>query len=334
MISPWKQILRTNIRDWKELATLLQLTEEQCKRVSQPSRFPLNIPRRLANKIEPANLDDPILRQFLPLKEEEVETPGFTNDPVGDCLARSRDRLLHKYSGRLLIIASSACAMHCRYCFRREFDYASGVTDFEVELDYIRSDPSVSEVILSGGDPLSLSNAALGDLFAKVAAIPHVQRLRFHTRFPIGIPERIDDEFLQILENSRLQSWFVIHCNHPRELDNEVIASLKRVTSLGIPVLNQWVLLRGVNDDEETLLQLCLKLVDNGFVPYYLHQLDRVAGAAHFEVAEERGIELIRHLERHLPGYGLPRYVREVTGGSSKNPIFPTSDRLALIREG
>lgn len=329
MISDWKQILRTNIRNWRELAALVQLSEDQCNQISDCQRFPLNVPRRLANKIERSTLDDPILRQFLPLRQEEAVVPGFTDDPVGDCAARSEERLLHKYSGRLLITASSACAMHCRYCFRRHFDYASGTTDFEAELSYIRSDATVSEVILSGGDPLSLSNLALGRLFKELEAIPHVQRLRFHTRFPIGIPERIDAELLQILEKTRLQSWFIIHCNHPRELDEEVVTRLKKITRLGIPVLNQWVLLRGVNDDEETLLQLCLKLVDNGFTPYYLHQLDRVTGAAHFEVPEERGLELMAYLERHLPGYGLPRYVREVAGAPSKIAILPTSAPLA-----
>lgn len=323
MVSEWKAVLRTNIRSWQELAKFLQLTEDQCIQITDGGSFPLNLPLRLARKIERGRLDDPILRQFLPLQDEERVIPGFTNDPVGDCSARAEERLLHKYAGRLLLTASSACAMHCRYCFRRHFDYAQGGTTFLAELDHIRGDSTLSEVILSGGDPLSLPNPALLRLIKELESIPHLRRLRFHTRFPIGIPERIDEELLSILAASSLQSWFVIHCNHPRELDADVISALQRVLRLGIPVLNQSVLLRGVNDNEETLLELCLKLVNSGFTPYYLHQLDRVAGAAHFEVEESRGFELMRHLERNLPGYGVPRYVREVAGGYAKSALHP-----------
>jgi EF-P beta-lysylation protein EpmB len=321
----WTQILRQNIRSSLELSKLLGIEIFD-------SPFPLNLPRRLAEKIEPGNRDDPILRQFVPLPEENIQTPGFTSDPVGEGAARQQPRLLQKYPGRALLVTTSACAMHCRYCFRRHFDYALGAPSYDAELEQIANDPTLLEVILSGGDPLSLPNRPLLELIGRLEMIPHLQILRFHSRFPIGIPERVDDELLQGLASSRLQIYFVLHTNHPRELDADVIAAIRRLQGIGIPVLNQAVLTRGVNDDLETLTELCRELIAIGVMPYYLHALDPVEGAAHFDVPEEKGLELVEALRQRLPGYAVPQFVREIAGEASKTPLhsFDSGDAKQL----
>ncbi len=319
----WREIQRSNFTDWKLLAQFLELDETSFPQIEVNKNFPLYLPRRLAEKIQKGVCDDPILRQFLPTQEEKKEIPGFSCDPIGDEASRKTSKLLHKYQGRALLVCTGACAMHCRYCFRQHFEYAVKDKGFEEELQVIEQDPTLSEILLSGGDPLSLSNRELKDLTDRLDAIPHVKRLRYHTRFPMGIPERIDPEFLDILASSRLQTFFVIHSNHPQEWDDEIKLSLKQVQKLGIPILCQSVLLKGVNDDVETLKELCEVLVDQGIIPYYLHQLDKVAGAMHFEVAEETGLALMQQLARVLPGYAIPRYVREIAGEAHKTQLHP-----------
>ncbi|MBA3958482.1 MAG: KamA family radical SAM protein [Parachlamydiaceae bacterium] len=314
----WRQLLRQNFVDWKKLADFLQLTEEQRQQILTKPKFALNLPLRIAQKIAKATLDDPILKQFIPTQAETEEIEGFSLDPVGDCGAAKSEKLLHKYKGRALLLCTSACAMHCRYCFRQNFDYAVGVSHFSNEIELIRQDSSISEVILSGGDPLSLSDRVLGQLMQELASIPHVTRLRLHTRFPIGIPERIDTRFLQMIEGLSCQVWMVIHANHPLELDEEVLSRLKSLQKLGVVLLNQAVLLRDVNDNIDVLAQLCERLVDHGILPYYLHQLDRVKGTAHFEVDVATGLQLVKELATRLPGYAVPRYVKEEEGFPSK----------------
>jgi EF-P beta-lysylation protein EpmB len=221
----------------------------------------------------------------------------------------------------MLLVTTSACAMHCRYCFRQHFDYETHKKLFEDELNIIRNDTTVNEIILSGGDPLSLDDRILKNLLEGLASIPHVKKVRFHTRFPIGIPERIDQSFLDLLQSIPLQFWFVIHTNHPNELDSDVLNALKSIQKLGIPILNQFVLLRGINDDVDVLAELCSQLADHGIMGYYMHQLDRVEGASHFEVPVEKGKELVKELAKRLPGYAVPRYVQEIAGMPSKTPI-------------
>lgn len=319
----WQTIFRTNIRSVDQLADRLELTPSQRALLLDRPRFALNIPERLVNKMAKGTLDDPLLRQFVALKEEEILSPTFQIDPVGDCNKRRVGQLLHKYQGRVLLICSSACAMHCRYCFRQNFDYAIQDHLFEEELATIASDPSIREVILSGGDPLALSDHTLEKLLKSLSAIPHVEMVRFHTRFPIGIPERIDASFLALFEQiPRLRFWIVIHANHPRELDLEVLASLAALQQKGVILLNQAVLLKGVNDDLPTLYELCYQLAKHGVLPYYLHQLDRVQGSSHFEVPESQGLALMAGLRESLPGYAVPRYVREVAGEKSKTSII------------
>ncbi len=319
----WRQIQRENFTDWKKLLTYLELDLTAAESiVLQSSKFPLNIPKRLAQKIDRGNWEDPILCQFLPTLKEQEPSPLFVLNPIGDEESRKTSKLLHKYHGRALLVCTSACAMHCRFCFRQHFPYETEVKPFDKELEEIAKDPSLNEIILSGGDPLSMSNAQLERLFNDLGAISHLKKIRFHTRFPMGIPERIDEEFLQILKSCPKQVIFIVHCNHPKEFDADVFQSLKKVQKLGIPILTQSVLLKGINDDVATLQELFSLLVDNGILPYYLHQLDRVQGAAHFEVSEAKGLELMQQVATLLPGYALPKYVREIAGEPMKTPVF------------
>jgi EF-P beta-lysylation protein EpmB len=321
MVANWRQIQRTNFTDWKKLLLFLNFNPEKEQRVLPNSKFPLNLPVRLAEKIQKSHWEDPILRQFLPTVQELESSPLFMLDPVADGTFRPKPKLLHKYHGRALIVSTSACAMNCRYCFRQHFEYETKDKLFEEEIAAIAKDPSISEVLLSGGDPLSLSDAILEKLLLQLEAIPHVKRIRFHTRFPMGIPERIDASFLRVLSSCKKQILFIIHCNHPNEFDETIFAHLKKVQLLGIPILTQSVLLRGVNDDVDTLKNLFELLIDHGIMPYYLHQLDRVQGAAHFEVPETEGRILMNRLSALLPGYAIPKYVREVAGEASKSVI-------------
>ena len=318
----WRQIQRTNFTSCEELIGYLELDENNRKLVLQASPFILNLPRRLAAKIQKNTLSEPIFRQFVPLQEEKIHTLGFISDPVGDNLAQCTPKLLQKYEGRALLMPTSACAMHCRYCFRKNYPYETADKNFESELEALRQDETIQEIILSGGDPLSLSNESLDQLLSKLQEIPHIKRIRFHSRFPIGIPERIDEGFLELLKKFTFQFWFIVHVNHPVELDEDVLKALSHIRELGIPVLNQAVLLKGVNDEEAILEALFRKLANHGIFAYYLHQLDKVQGSAHFEVSKERGLELIRHLEQSLPGYAVPKYVQEIQGEPSKTAIL------------
>ena len=317
----WRQIQRNNFTSLSKLASFLELSSSQKSRLLEHPNFSLNLPQRLAQKIDKQTLDDPILRQFVPLIDETASNGDFTLDPVGDRLVMCTPKLLHKYQGRMLLVTSSACAMHCRFCFRKNFPYETTTADFSQEIAHIAADPSIREIILSGGDPLSLSNESLESLFTSLGTIEHVHRLRIHTRFPIGIPERIDEAFLSLLENHPQKIFIVLHVNHPREIDVDLIKALRPIQRLGIPLLSQTVLLKGINDDEATLCSLYESLVDGGIVPYYLHLLDHVAGSAHFEVSAERGLQLIRYLQEHLSGYAVPRLVREIAGRPSKTHI-------------
>jgi EF-P beta-lysylation protein EpmB len=321
----WRQVQRQNFTCWKKLTEFLQLDPAHFPDILKDSKFPLNLPLRLAQKIKKNSWDDPILIQFLPVNKEKEVVPGFNADPVGDLEARQSSKLLKKYQGRALLVCTSSCAMNCRFCFRQNYDYETEDKTFAEEIELIRQDSTLTEIILSGGDPLSLSNETLSNLIKKLDVIPHLERLRFHTRFPIGIPERIDEEFLSLLEQIRLQVFFVIHTNHPSELDAQVFSALKKIQKLGIPVLNQTVLLRGVNDNTTTMRALCEKLSGNGILPYYLHQLDRVQGAAHFEVSEEEGQALIAELTEQMSGYAIPKYVKEEAGESSKTGLSETA---------
>jgi len=288
--------------------------------------------------MQKGNPRDPLLRQVLPVAEEDIVSPGYTKDPLGECHALRAPGLLQKYQGRVLLMTTSACAVHCRYCFRRHFPHGNahiespvtpenkrgrGVSgrNFGAALTYIRQDDTIREVILSGGDPLCLSDERLAALAIGFADIPHVQRLRIHTRMPIVLPERVDDALLAWLTETCLQTVMVIHANHPNEIDDQVERALTLLRAAGITLLNQSVLLRGVNDHEDTLAALSERLFAAGVLPYYLHLLDPVSGAAHFAVEQQRAREIMAGLRSRLPGYLVPRLVREVAGARYKIPV-------------
>lgn len=321
-MNTWRQVQRESFSKISLLADFLELDLANRERLIEKPPFPFLLPKRIAAKIFKNNLDDPLAKQFLPTKEELAKTQGFVTDPTCDASFRKGSKLLHKYNGRLLLITTGACAMHCRYCFRQNFSYPETSSLFSEELAYIQKETSLHEVILSGGDPLSLSDSLLENLLQALALIPHIQIIRFHTRFPIGIPERISPALLSLLKTIKKQIVFVIHANHFREFDEDIFASLKAIASLGIPLLMQTVLLKGINDDLTTLKELFLGVSAKGILPYYLHQLDPVQGTAHFYVPKEKGLFLIEELRKNLPGYALPQYVQEIPFAPSKTPLY------------
>jgi EF-P beta-lysylation protein EpmB len=320
--SLWREIQKNNFSNLEALADFLELTHEQRQQLINRSNFPLNLPLRLAEKIEKQTLSDPILKQFIGIKEELEISEGFCLSPTQDENFSKTSKLLQKYNKRALLITTSACVMHCRFCFRQNYPYEVSKKKFSEELELIAGDSSLIEIILSGGDPLSLSDRVLNELINHLENIPHLQIVRLHTRFPIGIPERISPEFLKIFEHRRLQFIFVVHINHPKELDKDVSRHLKLVQQLGIPVLNHSVLLKDINDDLDTMIELNTKLILSGIIPYYLNQLDKVQGSAHFEVPLKTGKFLIEKMREHLPGYAVPRYIQEIPGKTHKTVLL------------
>lgn len=323
--SAWKLALKRAIRDPAQLLAALDLPSELLPAAERAAEgFPLFVPRGYLARMRRGQADDPLLRQVLPLAEELAEVPGFSTDAVGDRESERAPGMLQKYAGRALLITTGACAVHCRYCFRRHYPYSDGprsLDDWQPALNEIAADDSLDEVILSGGDPLTLVDEALAALAERLARIPHVTRLRIHTRLPILIPERVTSDLLGWLRGTRLVPIVVVHANHAQEIDAAVEAALSRLVDAGVPLLNQAVLLRGVNDNVDALEALSRRLIDLRVMPYYLHQLDRVRGAAHFEVPVERGQALIEQLQRRLPGYAVPRYVQEIAGEAHKTPL-------------
>jgi EF-P beta-lysylation protein EpmB len=314
--------MKDAVRDPDELCRLLDLPPEFAVAAKEASRqFRLFAPRGFVARMQPGDPTDPLLRQVLPLVDEMADVPGFTVDPVRDDLAERQPGLLHKYQGRVLLVTTGTCAIHCRYCFRRHFPYDEtprSIADWQPAVDEIAADDSVHEVILSGGDPLTLVDATLSELVDSLVDIPHLRRLRIHTRLPIVIPERVTDELIGVLRGCRLTPVVVLHANHANELDAHVASAIGRISDAGFLLLNQAVLLAGVNDSVDAQAALCERLVDLRVIPYYLHQLDRVAGAAHFEVPVAAGRQIIRQLRERLPGYAVPRYAAEIPGAGCK----------------
>lgn len=321
----WQMLWRDAIRDPLELLDVLGLGHlGACLGTQAAQAFPLRVPRGFVARMRHGDPHDPLLRQVLPLREEELAVAGFGVDAVGDLAAREGTGVLHKYRGRALLIATGSCAIHCRYCFRRHFPYAEHTAasgQWASALATLAADPSLHEVLLSGGDPLALGTGKLAQLTDALHAIRHVRRLRIHTRLPVVLPERIDAQLLTWLRQLPWQKVVVIHANHPHEIDETVLSVCAQLRAAGATVLNQTVLLKGVNDSADTLVALSERLFEGGVLPYYLHQLDRVQGAAHFEVDDARALALHRELAARLPGYLLPRLVREVAGAPSKLPV-------------
>ena len=319
----WQQELARAVRDPAELVRLLGLPPALLEPARQASRhFPLRVPHGYIARMERGNPEDPLLRQVLPLAAELNAAPGFVADPVGDLGASKGAGILHKYHGRVLLIATGACAVNCRYCFRRHFPYTqanASAEQWQPALRYIARRPEIEEVILSGGDPLTLTDRRLAQLAARLADIPHIRRLRVHSRLPVVLPARITDEMLGWFTGGRLQPVMVLHANHANELDETVANAIKYLRAAGVTILNQTVLLRGVNDEATTLTALNRRLFDSGVLPYYLHLLDRVAGASHFAIPQSRARELHRQLVARLPGYLVPRLVQEIEGAPGKS---------------
>ncbi len=324
----WQHEMASAITSAEDLLAALGLDQAL---IDEPARaaaakFRLRVPRSYVARMRPGDVNDPLLRQVLPLAQELEALPEYSADPLGERAALRAPGLLQKYRGRALLITTSACAVHCRYCFRREFPYAEQTSEsprFSEAIEEITGDPSIEEVLLSGGDPLSLSDARLTSLTHALTQIPHVRRLRVHTRQPIVLPSRVDHGLITWLASARLPMVFVLHTNHPNEIDDDVRAACAKLRAAGATLLNQTVLLKGVNDSPEVLADLSRVLFEATILPYYLHVLDRVTGTAHFEVAEARAQEIAGALAANLPGYLVPRLVREVEGAPAKVTLPP-----------
>tara|TARA_R110000868_G_scaffold45808_5_gene151662 strand:+ start:2773 stop:3816 length:1044 start_codon:yes stop_codon:yes gene_type:complete len=321
----WQNLLASSITDPRVLLQRLQLDSSLLEGALAADReFALRVPEPYLQRMQPGDPDDPLLRQVLPLGEELSEQPGYVADPLGEQQSNARPGIIHKYHGRLLLVVTAGCAINCRYCFRRHFPYAENnlsTAEWEQALDYIRQDSSINEVIYSGGDPLAANDRRLAWLTRQIADIPHIKRLRVHTRLPVVIPQRVTDELIDALCGTRLPVTMVLHCNHANEVDAQMLDAIARLRRANITLLNQAVLLRGVNDRLEAQIALSEALGDNGVLPYYLHLLDHVRGASHFHCSDSEGQQLIGQLLTRLPGYLVPRLVREVAGELGKVPI-------------
>ena len=321
----WQRSLAAAIRDADELIDRLRLPDHLRPAArSAAQRFPLLVPESFLRRIEPERADDPLLRQVLPLDAEHEDVPGFGVDAVDDARFRTAPGLLQKYHGRALFMATGSCAVHCRYCFRRHYPYGEEprrLMDWEPALSALNQNTATEELILSGGDPLMLTDQRFSDLLDRIESIPHLRRLRIHTRLPIVLPDRMTPALIRRLNNCRLKIIFVVHANHPAELINDCADCLQCLVRTPLTVLNQAVLLKGVNDSATVQCNLSLRLIELGVMPYYLHQLDRVAGTAHFEVPIATGRAILREMRQQLPGYAVPRYVQEIPGETHKTVL-------------
>ncbi len=317
----WQAILQRSRMTTIELLQRLELDAHPLADPSAEGLFPLRVPEPYLNKIRKADPHDPLLLQILPQALEHSNPSGFTTDPLQESRFTPVPGIIHKYRNRVLLIINQSCAIHCRYCFRRSFPYAEhrhSRASWSEALDYVRADAAIDEVILSGGDPLTLRDDGLFELLRQIEAIPHVRRLRLHSRMPITLPQRIDASFLRGLSSLNKPLVCVVHCNHAQELATDVGEAVQRLRQVGCQILNQAVLLKGVNDSVETLRQLSLQLFDIGILPYYLFCLDRVSGAAHFEVELAQAKALYTDLQKVLPGYLVPRLALEQPGAAHK----------------
>jgi len=321
----WQNELANAITDPRILLEYLELPTSLLQGANLASEhFSMRVPWSFVYRMQKGCPDDPLLLQVLPVHDETIEDTDSSLDPVGDIDSSVCDGVLHKYQGRVLLITTAACAVHCRYCFRRHFPYQqqhAGGGQWQQSLEYIRNDSSIEEVILSGGDPLSLSDARLQSLTASIDEISHVKRLRIHTRFPIMLPSRITSAMLDWINALRMEVIFVVHCNHAAEINDEVSAAISKLRSTSALLLNQAVLLGGINDTIEAQYALQSRLIRTGILPYYLHMLDRVQGAVHFDVNRDKAHALLQAMREQLPGYMVPRMVEEVSGQPHKLPL-------------
>ncbi len=321
----WQMLWREAIRDPRELLKMLDLTHlagQISDRAAE--QFPLRVPMGFIAKMRKGDAHDPLLRQVLPVIDEETIAQGYSIDAVGDAAAKGGTGVIHKYQGRALLITTGSCAIHCRYCFRRHFPYSEETAasqHWSEAIAYLKSDTSISELILSGGDPLSLSTGKLKELTDSLTGLAHIKRFRIHTRLPVVLPERIDSELLAWLDGLKWPVAIVIHANHSNELTNDVADAIARLKRHDAMLLNQAVLLKGVNDSDALQIALSERLFEIGVLPYYLHQLDKVQGAAHFQIDDRQALDIHQSMMRALPGYLVPKLVREVAGEASKTPL-------------
>ncbi len=320
----WQSLLARAVKSTDELLRLLEIDPVRLKIQPLANDFPLRVPRGFVKRMARGAIHDPLLRQVLPVSEETQQIKGFCHDPLAEIAAMPSPGLLHKYRGRALLTVTGACAVHCRYCFRRHFPYsdANPATEhLEQSIRYLAQHPDIGEIILSGGDPLSLTDNRLQALCERLSALPQLHTLRIHTRLPVVLPERVDAGLLDWISAQQMKIVMVLHCNHANEIDAEVRAAMQRLAQARVTLLNQSVLLRGVNDSVEALVRLSETLFAAGILPYYLHMLDRVQGAAHFAVSAARAGELIARVRASLPGYLVPGLVQEIPGAHSKTPL-------------
>ena len=320
----WQTLLARAVKSTDELLTLLQIDPAQLKTRPLVGHFPLRVPRGFVARMRKGDSRDPLLLQVLPVSQETREMHGFLHDPLAESTAMPVPGLLHKYHGRVLLTTTGACAIHCRYCFRQHFPYADanpGTDHWQQSTEYIKQHSDITEIILSGGDPLTLTDTRLQLFTDQLAGIDHLRTLRIHTRLPVVLPERVDEGLLSWLETQELKVVMVIHCNHANEIDAGVMNAMQRLQRAGVVLLNQSVLLRGINDDAAALISLSERLFAAGVLPYYLHQLDKVQGAAHFEVDTATAQQLMAEVRASLPGYLVPRLVQETPGMPGKTPV-------------
>lgn len=316
----WQKVLANGFSSASELLKFLSLPTELGSLTAE-TQFKTRVTRSFAARMQIGNPRDPLLLQVLAIQDELMTADPYISDPLQEMKKLPVSGLLHKYHGRVLLMMTGVCAINCRFCFRRHFPYQNnnpGREGWRLALDYIRADDTIHEVILSGGDPLLATDEAFTFLLQQLDSIPHVHTLRFHTRIPIVLPERITDNFLNLLASTRLHKVMVLHCNHPQELNEQIAQICKSLQQADCRLLNQSVLLKGINDDVHVLAQLNETLFAYGVLPYYLHLLDKVEGAMHFDLPHEQALAIYRHLQQKLPGYLLPRLVREEAGKTSK----------------
>ncbi|WP_251359227.1 EF-P beta-lysylation protein EpmB [Kangiella sp. TOML190] len=324
----WKKLLSNAIESPVELLKLLDLAPQQLPNaIDIQQKFPQKVPLPFIARMEKANPKDPLLRQVLPLAQENQATEGFSANPLEE-KPQSIPGLLHKYQSRVLFMLATHCAINCRYCFRREFPYAENRAsreDWRRLKDYIATDPKINEVIISGGDPLAVSDKYLFDFISFIESIPQIKRLRIHTRLPVVIPQRITQSLVSRFEQSPLQLVMVVHINHANEIDDNVKNAMTTLKKAGVHLLNQSVLLRGVNDSAKTLTELSERLFDAQIQPYYLHLLDKVSGSSHFDVSQSEALQLLAQLQKQVAGFLVPKLVREEAGKPNKTLINLTS---------
>ena len=330
--SDWQSILASADITAEQLRQKLGIAEHDWQKLAAAGpelatlqkAFPLRVPEPYLQRMRRGDCNDPLLLQVLPQTRELDSSEGFVADPLCESEFVPVTGLVHKYQRRALLIVTQACAIHCRYCFRRHFPYGeqrASRAQWQQSFDYFRSDPSIDEVIFSGGDPLACNDSHLSWLAGELAAIGSIRRLRIHSRWPVVIPQRVNDQLLAWLGRWPGQKVVVIHCNHAREIDTQVQAAISRLTESGATVLNQSVLLAGINDNAEALVELSEALFAAGAMPYYLHAPDKVAGTQHFFIDDHYSKGLLEEVRANLPGYLVPRLVREEPYRSAKTPL-------------